>query len=192
MNTRQLIVATALSIGAVGIAGQASASEVEIAGSIFWGASSPTTLFSKAGEISNFFFDVDSALPAGSPSTTTSFSGFEYSLNNVNVTPTLASVTFYDLAQQGMFDLNFGGAFTGDTVSIYGANIGNVGTTNTITTGGNYLVTAALQGGTFTATGDTVVAVSAVPLPAALPLFGAVVGGLGFFGRWRARRVATA
>ncbi|MFZ0844426.1 MAG: hypothetical protein WAM62_01440, partial [Pseudolabrys sp.] len=150
-----------------------------------------TTLFSKAGEISNFFFDVDSNLPAGNPSTTTAFSGFEYSLNNVNVTPILSSVTFYDLADKGMFDLNFGGAFSGDIVSVYGANIGNVGTTNTISSGGNYLVTAALQGGFATATGDVVVAVSPVPLPATLPLFGAVVGGLAFLGRRKSRRVTT-
>jgi hypothetical protein len=191
MSTRQILTAAAFAVGAFGVADRASASDVEIAGSIFWDPNAPTTAFSQKGEISNFTFDVDSVLPSGNPSTTTSFSDFEYTLNNVNVTSSLASVTFYDVGQQGMFDLNFGGIFAGDVVSIYGPNIGNIGTTNQITSGGNYLVTAALEGGAAHATGDVVVAVSAVPIPPALLLFGTAVGGLGLFG-WKKTRQAVA
>ena len=192
MSARQMFSAAAFAVGAFGVADRVSASEVEIAGSIFWDSGAPSTVFSKKGEISNFTFDVNSVLPAGDPSTTTSFSNFEYTLNNVNVAPVLASVTFNDTAHGGMFDLNFGGAYAGDYIAISGANIGNVGTTNNISTGGNFLVTAAMEGALEHATGDVVVAVSPVPIPPALLLFASAVGGLGFLGRKKRHQASAA
>jgi hypothetical protein len=193
--SHMLTAAAAIAVGGFGFATQASAMDADIAGSIFWDSTTPTTLFSAANGISNFTFDVNTVLPAGSPSTTVAFTDFEYSLNNVIVTPTLTSITFYESGPDvnGMFDLNFGAPSSGEVVSVYGANIGNIGAGNVITAGGVYPVTAALVDAVHNSgSGDVVVSIDPVPLPAALPMFAMAIGGLAFFGMKMSRRVAAA
>jgi len=184
MNIIKSLAAFAASaVTIAGLAHGAAAAEAYIAGDIFWGAGTPTTAYSEAGDISAFSFDVNASLPAGNPSTAT-VTNFTYTLNNstVGIAP-IDDVTFYSAANNGMFDLNFVG---GTVVSIYGADIGNIGLgQNVINVSTGYGITAGMQQ-TFpgTAAGAVVVSVSAVPLPAALPMFGAGLAALGFVA-WR-------
>jgi len=100
----------------------------------------------------------------------------------------IASVTFFDLGHNGMFDLDFVG---GTIVSIYGADVGNIGSGNTITTPGAYSVTAAMNDGPASAAGGDVISISPVPLPGALTLFGAGLVGLGMIAWGKGHRKAA-
>ncbi|HXP97666.1 MAG TPA: VPLPA-CTERM sorting domain-containing protein [Telmatospirillum sp.] len=181
-SMKKLAFVAAVGVCALGFAEEAAAAEAYVAGSIFWGASAATTAFSQANEISNFSFDVNQGLPNTTPSATAlGVTNFQYSLNNVSVGVPLQDITFWNTSHAGMFNLDF----LGTTVSIYGANLGNIDTTWQIGPAGFYEVTAAINDGIATATGGSVVSISAVPLPAALPMFGAALIGLGGLARRR-------
>jgi hypothetical protein len=193
--TTKLAAAAVIACGAVAFASGASAAEVYIAGSIYWDpvgspTPAPTTLYSAPNEIANFSFDVNQALPNTSPSATgVDVINFQYSLNNVAVVTPLSAIVFWNPANNGMFDIDFN---DGQRVSIYGANIGNIDSTWLIGPPGAYPVTAAIDGGLpATGEGAAVIAVSAVPLPAGLPLFGAGLAALGAFAGFKRTRKAA-
>jgi hypothetical protein len=179
MKINHIVAAAVIAVGAAGFSASASASEVHIAGSIFWEDGTPTTVFSAADEISNFSFDTNSVLPHTTPGAFETVTNFQYSLNNVAVAVPVNGVTFYDVGSKGLFDINFS---AGGNVSLYGANIGNIDSTWVITNPGFYNASAAYNDGAATSIGGVVLTVSAVPLPAALPLFGAALLGLGGLG----------
>jgi hypothetical protein len=183
MSFLRLLTAGAVAtVALAGIAQSASAAEVYISGDIFWAPGTTTTAFSKASEQSSFGFDVDSVLGSGSSPTAT-VTNFTYDLNNIPVTA--ASLTSIKFVSTG-FDLDFS---NGTVIAISGANIGNIGSGNDITESGFDLVSAAVNPphGT-TGQGSVVVSVSAVPLPAAMPMFVAGLAGLGFIA-WRRKTV---
>ncbi len=194
--SKMIATAAAVAFGALGLAGSASAAEVFIAGSVYWNPlgspnPAPISAYSSPNEISNFSFDVNQPLPNTTPgATAVNVTNFSYTLNNAPVTTPLSAVVFWNSSFGGMFDIDFN---DGNAVSISGANIGNIDGSWLIGPPGNYQVTAALNDTTPpTGSGNVVVSVvSPVPLPAALPLFGAALAGLGAFG-WRKGRRKTA
>jgi hypothetical protein len=187
MKIHPIIAAAVIAVGAAGFSVSASASPVELAGSIAWGSGAAVTPFSAPLEISNFTFDTDSVLPNTSPSAFTTVTDFQYSLNNVAVAIPVTGVTFWNLGSQGLFDIDFSDGYR---VSLYGANVGNIDSTWVISNPGFYGATAAINGGAATGAGGVVLTVSAVPLPAALPLFGAALLGLGGLGMRRKEKIA--
>jgi hypothetical protein len=114
---------------------------------------------------------------------------FTYSLNGAAVTTASETVAFFAGSAQGMFDINLSNAAGTNVISIYGANVGNVGTSWIIGPYGTYPVTAATS--QLSPTGAGTVTLSAVPLPGTLTLFGgAIVGMAGFAARRRAAKTA--
>ncbi len=145
---------------------QAMAATDYLSGVIFWQAGAPTTAFSGAGKEAAFSFDISS--PTNNPATVTNFS---YSLNNVPVIAPITNVQFYSTADEGLFDLHFGDI----TVHAFGADIGSTGV---IGPGGFFPATFAVNSPNVTGVGGVSVSVSAVPLPASLPMFSAALLGL--------------
>jgi hypothetical protein len=131
-------------------------------------------------------------------SSTNSFSGFSL--------PTLTDAGAQIVASFGSFNqaFNSSGTFTNSSTSITFVLVDNIGTWATaasvLTPNGDGFVAAihafecanpctATEG--VTATGFAVDGVTAVPLPAALPLFASGLGALGLLG-WRRKRKALA
>jgi hypothetical protein len=181
-SVKSLAACAVATVAFAGLAGAANAAEIAVSGDIFW-TSGATTAYSKVGDISAFSFDVDSALPSGSPSIAT-VTDFSYTLNNGTTgVASLSNVTFYS---SGKFALDFS---NGTIVTVSGANFADVGgSSNTITGSGYYPVTASITTPSAAGVGSAVVSVSAVPLPAAMPMFVAGLAGLGFIA-WRRKTV---
>ena len=182
LSVKSLAACAAATLAFAGLAGAADAAEIAVSGDIFW-TSGATSAYSKVGDISAFSFDVNSALPPGSPSIAT-VADFSYTLNNQTTgIASLSNVTFY---ANGQFALDFA---NGTIVTVSGANFANVGgASNTITGSGYYPVSASVATPSANGVGSAVVSVSAVPLPAAMPMFVAGLAGLGFIA-WRRKTV---
>lgn len=180
VKNRLLAVGSALALALVATSANAA---VLIQGTGLWGAGTPTTSYSKAGTSYQFSFELPN--PFGS-STTTAISDFFYSFGKTTVSTIPTSVTFYDDASSGMFDLNF----LGTSLSFYGADIGSTGKITTGTFGSIYNVTAGLNGGAATGTGNiATTTVGAVPEPSTWAMMIIGFGALGM--AMRRRRVRT-
>ena len=104
---------------AIGVAGHAVAGTVLFTGSGTWGDSAPSTPYSAPDESWSFSFDLPNPI-ATNP--TTQATDFVYDLSGSPVSTPLLSVTFFPVANAGLFDLNF---TDGTAVSIYGADVGS-------------------------------------------------------------------
>jgi hypothetical protein len=188
--SRHLAAVAVTALTVFGLTRGAEAAEAYISGTIFWGATSPTTAYSIAGEESGFSFDVNAAIPATNQATggatTYDITNFEYTLNNktTGIAP-ITSITFWPSIYGGGFDMNFGPTNNNITVSISSADIGNIGSgINTINMSNFYALTASINDGVTAGNGGISVSVSSVPLPAALPMFSAGLAAIGF-AAWR-------
>ena len=186
-SRKLLMAAGVVAMTALGFAVSASAASIAyVSGTIYWGAGSPVSAVSSPNEVAHFGFNVSDQLPISDHSAVAqNLTDFTYYLDNISVTsPAVQQVIFYDLSLKGLFDIDFAG---GPVVSLYGPDIGNFGSTWLIGSPGMYMGNVALNNGSSTGVGAVTLAVSAVPLPAALPLFGAALAGLGVFG-WKFKR----
>jgi hypothetical protein len=186
MKIRNRFLAAALATTALLVSSaQAQAATALISGLVLWGAGTPTTEYSKAGEATAFSFD----LPDVGSNPTSDITNFSYSLNGTAVAATPTQIAFFTAgAAGGMFDIDF----TNDVVSIYGADIGSSGT---IGPAGGYPVTAALNDAlinTGTGFGLVTVTLSGVPEPATWAVMFAGFGGIGVAMRTRRKRAIAA
>jgi hypothetical protein len=188
MKNILLTTGAALAVGFVGLVAPASAAPIDVTGILIWAADTPTTAYTAPNETSNFSFLVDSILPNTTPSALTNISNFTYSLNGAPLAA-VATATFFSASAQGMFDLNLSGSAGTGVVSIYGTNVGNIGTSWLIGPNGTYQVTAAIS--QLSPTGQGTVTLSAVPLPGGLLLFGSALLGAGSFAARRRAKTAA-
>ena len=169
---------------AAGVSHQAMAATVDISGTLFWGVGTPLTAYSAPGAESAFAFDLTTptGVAAGDPVSVTNYS---YALNNVAVLGPTPTVSFYPTSEKGLFNINYGDF----RVSLYGADIGSTGV---IGPSGFYIASAAMNDGEVpTGNGGVSVSVSAVPLPASLPMFSAALLGLVGVGMKARRKLAA-
>jgi hypothetical protein len=151
---------------------------VAVTGSGTWGEGTLASPFSAAGESFSFSFDIaDPILGTAFANglNTVDVTDFSYDLNGKTVQDALSSVSFYDTATLGLFDLVLA---NGQVVSAYGADIGSTGTLDL----GKFSATYATNDGA--GTGSGVVQVTAVPEPASAAV---VLGGLVCLGAARRR-----
>lgn len=157
-------------------AGDVQAATVNISGSGLFGSATPSTTETAPGQTFSFSFATTNPTPDNPD---TDISTFSYTLAATSIAPImLSSITFFDDTDKGLFDLNFS---DGNILSFYGADIGSTG----FLMSGFYQAQVALdQGPVSTGAGSVAVSinVSAVPLPASAPLFGAAVLAFGLLG----------
>lgn len=174
-----LMAATAISLVA---ASQASAT-VLVEGTIFWGAGTPTTAYSKTPGQSQFSFILPN--PIQDPTSAADVSDFSFTLNGTPVSGTFLGIDFWPAANKGLFDIKFADL----DVSLYGDDW-----TGGYPAPGFYTFTAGLNGGAATAAGGLAISYipDAVPEPASWAM---MIGGLGLVGgmmRRSNRKVAIA
>lgn len=159
----------------------------------------PTTAISAPNESFMFSFDLPSPYTKsgtfqGGP-TTSQATNFSYLLNGTSINATLPLVAFYSSAAEGGIDL---GIHTGAAnsplqyLSIFASNGADLGSSGTITSP-SFSIYSVSVGTSLTGEGSVALttsnmAVSAVPLPPALPMFGAALLGLASFGVWQRRK----
>lgn len=151
----------------------AAATELDISGSGTWANPVETSPYAAAGAGWSFNFLVNSNFGTNPASVADA----SYQLNGVTSSTAITGATFYDAPDGGLFDLNFA---DGHTVTLIGPDIGSTGTISNL---GAVAAQIGLDGGP--AEGSGSVTISAVPLPATLPLLGSAVAGLVAFARRR-------
>ena len=116
-------------ITSLAIAPIASATTLmNFSGSGVWGSGASTTAYSGASDTWSFSFNLPTTL-ASNPTTETT--NFTYLLNGVDVPGDPSSITFFNSASLGLFDLNFSNI----TVSFFSPTNTDVGTTLTLVPG---------------------------------------------------------
>ncbi len=146
----------------------ANATLVDVVGTGTWSSNAPISSFSSPNDTWDFSFNLPQSFsPSGNGVPVTQFSNFDYSLNGSLVSsPTLSSVVFYNSSNSGLFDLNFN---DGETVSLYGSDVGSSGTL----TLGTFAAGIAMNDGSATGSGSVSLSIpSATPEPSTLVLFG--------------------
>jgi hypothetical protein len=174
--TRGLHMKFGLAFGALMLAAacfaEPAAANVIITGSGTWNSATDLTDVSAPDATWSLTLELPNPIP-NNP--VTPISG-EYLLNGAPVSPTLLGVQFYDIGQDGLFDLSFSGV----TVAFFGADIGSTGTILT----GTFTADMAVDGNSSTGSGTiTVTDTGSVPEPASLALLGAGLAGLAGFKR---------
>jgi opacity protein-like surface antigen len=115
----KLVLAGSLAVGLLATAQSAEA--VAITGSGLWGAGTPVTTYSAPDDSFSFSFDLPSPTESNPSGEITNF---VYKLDGVNVATAADTpfITFFGIAQGGMFDLSF--PVSGDDITLEGAQIG--------------------------------------------------------------------
>jgi hypothetical protein len=156
---------------AAGLAATSTARGEMITASGTWGAGTPTTPISAAGDTWSFSFDVMPPITNGG---VTPFTNAAYSLNGVPVTgETISGVTFFPAAVFGLFTLDFSGD---DHLDLYGAQVFDA---RLSLIPGNYPAVVDVNSSTGqlgVGTGSGTVNIAPVPAPPAVVLVGLGAG----------------
>jgi hypothetical protein len=115
----KLALASSMTLGL--LAGAQSAEALAIVGSGMWGAGTPVTTYSAPDDSFRFSFDLPSPTESNPSGEITNFT---YELGGVNVATAADTpfITFFGIAQGGMFDLSF--PVSGDDITLEGVQVG--------------------------------------------------------------------
>ena len=157
-------------ITSLAIAPIASATTLmNFSGSGVWGSTAPTSAYSAPLDTWSFSFDLPSPI-AGNP--TTEATNFSYTLNGTAVNGAPSSITFFDSASLGLFDINFSNI----SVSLFSASKTDVGSSLTLLPG---IYTAFITLNDGTANGNGTIGIQPIPEPSSWVLLATalVMGG---------------
>jgi hypothetical protein len=176
----RLYVALGLLLAGAVLGGAARAQPVAFSATGTWDADAPLSVISAPGASWSLVFQLADLMP-GNPSA--AISGFSYTLGGAAVALEPTTVSFFGIADSGMFDVDFGNA---PPFSAYGSEILVGGSLLP----GSYDIFVGVDGGLPAGSGSLQVVV--VPEPAAALSLLLGLGGLGVLMRRRRAMVATA